>query len=183
MAGFATSSELGALFTMLRRLVPEVNWRPRPSGDGLEYRGGEVYVHVCGNIHAPTLGVTFWRGVASEAADLGPQQLRAWLASRLPFIIQPAPTTIKSEHAAAWHRFRETGLLWWLNRSLHLFGWAIVVAYDDTGENVIAAYPERMTYRGFPEDTEEQGFQRLTHYLKREAPHLVRDLEEDSDGA
>lgn len=26
-----------------------------------------------------------------------------------------------------WEEFRESGMLWWVNRMLHLLGWAIVV--------------------------------------------------------
>ena len=31
----------------------------------------------------------------------------------------------------SWNEFREVGLLWFVNRILHLFGWAICVDYDD----------------------------------------------------
>lgn len=34
-----------------------------------------------------------------------------------------------------WKEFQETGLLWWI----HLFGWAIVLETNDSGE--IFAYP------------------------------------------
>jgi len=30
-----------------------------------------------------------------------------------------------------WEEFRATGLNWWTNRALHLFGWAIVFDYDN----------------------------------------------------
>jgi hypothetical protein len=31
---------------------------------------------------------------------------------------------------ATWKEFRRSGLLWWINRSLHLFGWAIAVEVE-----------------------------------------------------
>lgn len=50
----------------------------------------------------------------------------------------------------SWQEFRATGMLWWVNRALHLFGWAIVVEVDDAGE-VADAYPARVKFRGFGE--------------------------------
>lgn len=66
--------------------------------------------------------------------------------------------------------FRAAGLLWWLNRSLHLFGWAIVLdcECDDDGKVIAVtnAYPQRVKWRGFPEQSEEDGFKRLSAHLE-----------------
>ena len=35
-----------------------------------------------------------------------------------------------------WKEFRESGLLWFVNTILHLFGWAIVVYKNDNGDIV-----------------------------------------------
>lgn len=80
--------------------------------------------------------------------------------------------------AKTWQEFRESGLLWWVNRSLHLFGWAIVVETDD---DVVAevAYPARVDYRGFPRENEEQGFRRLTWYLLGNVDNLMDDLQDE----
>ena len=56
------------------------------------------------------------------------------------------PVTKKS-----WDEFRDNGLLWFINTILHMFGWAIVVEVDN-GE-VINAYPARVTFRGFSEES------------------------------
>ena len=32
-----------------------------------------------------------------------------------------------------WKEFLDNGLLWWINRGLHLFGWAIVVVEEADG--------------------------------------------------
>ena len=78
-----------------------------------------------------------------------------------------------------WDEFREAGLLWWTNRILHLFGWAIVVELNDDGKNVKRAYPARVTYRGFTRECETRGFGRLTRFLKREAPDLMKVIEKN----
>ena len=75
-----------------------------------------------------------------------------------------------------WNEFRETGLLWWINRGLHLFGWAIVVECDvDTGE-VEKVYPARVSYRGFESSSEERGFYILTKHLNDTAHHLMTEV-------
>ena len=41
-----------------------------------------------------------------------------------------------------WQEFREAKLLWWINRILHTFGWAIVLEQEEDG-SISAAYPAR----------------------------------------
>jgi len=69
-----------------------------------------------------------------------------------------------------WREFKDSKLLWWVNRSLHLFGWAIV--YHESDEEGITVYPARVKFRGFPEDVESEGFAKLTEYLEEEASIL-----------
>jgi len=47
----------------------------------------------------------------------------------------------------SWSKFRDYGLLWFINAILHVFGWAIVLDIED--DKVKAAYPARVRYRGF----------------------------------
>jgi hypothetical protein len=76
-----------------------------------------------------------------------------------------------------WKEFQKSGLLWWVNRSLHLFGWAIVIAEDsDTGE-VADAYPVRCSWRGFEEDTDAAGFLQLTTHMAIHGEELVSEVE------
>jgi hypothetical protein len=75
----------------------------------------------------------------------------------------------------AWSEFRNAGLLWWINRSLHLFGWAIVFEIGRNGK-VINVYPARVKFRGFNEKSENMGFLRLTHYLKRNSSKLLKEV-------
>lgn len=74
-----------------------------------------------------------------------------------------------------WDEFRAAGLLWWVNRGLHLFGWAIVVEIGDDGKDRI--YPARCKFRGFAPEAEERGFGRLRKWLEAESPDLVRRLD------
>lgn len=77
---------------------------------------------------------------------------------------------ITPEAAEAWKTLQEVGLLWWINRSLHLFGWAIVLDadLDEKGEvvRVTSAYPMRVKERGFSPEREWRGFARLEAYLR-----------------
>ena len=81
----------------------------------------------------------------------------------------------------SWEEFRDSGLLWWINRTLHLFGWAIVVEVTDNG-NLAAVYPARCKFRGFGEECESEGFKQLTEYLSENAPELLEETKLDSEG-
>jgi hypothetical protein len=75
----------------------------------------------------------------------------------------------------SWQVFRKTGLLWWINRTLHLFGWAIVVDVSDSDE-VLKVYPARTNWRGFNQVAEDEGFRQLTSYIEENAAELKREL-------
>lgn len=86
---------------------------------------------------------------------------------------------MRAETARAWKDLRDSGLLWWINRSLHLFGWAIFVKFEDgpAGALPIEVYPARTDFRGFDRETEERGFTKLTRYLHEHGIELVNDVE------
>ena len=71
-----------------------------------------------------------------------------------------------------WKEFRESGLLWWINRMLHLFGWAICVNIDESDE-VTEVYPAKVKFRGFDSKSEDEGFIKLSKHIKAEADRLV----------
>lgn len=77
---------------------------------------------------------------------------------------------------ASWEDFTAAGLFWWINRSLHLFGWALVREMD--GDKVVRVYPARCRFRGFDEATESDGFVRLTAHLRDNADELVAHTKE-----
>ena len=69
-----------------------------------------------------------------------------------------------------WAEFRHSGLLWWINRTLHLFGWALVFQWAD-GVNPEThepegVYPARVPYKGFTSEVEDEGFARLGAHIK-----------------
>lgn len=76
-----------------------------------------------------------------------------------------------------WKEFQESKLLWWVNRLLHTFGWAIVFQVERDGE-ISDVYPARVKFRGFDEKSEEEGFIGLTQYLKDTVDELVEEAKE-----
>lgn len=62
----------------------------------------------------------------------------------------------------SWEEFRESGMLWLVNRSLHLFGLAIVLTVDRNAEDrVVDAFPARVPFLGFGRADEEAGFAKV----------------------
>lgn len=83
----------------------------------------------------------------------------------------------------SWEEFRSTGLLWWINQTLHLFGWAIVVEVEADGQTISKAYPARVKFRGFDRRSTEQGFITLSDYMQKNAAELFAEtIEEVSPG-
>lgn len=76
-----------------------------------------------------------------------------------------------------WEEFRNNKLLWWTNRILHTFGWAIVVEIGQDGK-ITEVYPARVNFRGFDEKREEEGFIGITQYLKDNVEDLVKETKE-----
>ena len=82
----------------------------------------------------------------------------------------------------SWAEFRNTGMLWWINNALHIFGWSIVVETDDTSGAVINAYPARVKFRGFAEESNDKGYRRVSDYMADNAKQLRREAyEEDTE--
>jgi len=82
-----------------------------------------------------------------------------------------------------WDEFRSIGLLWWINRLLHLFGWAICFEYKEfnnkTNTGIIGEiYPARVKFRGFAEPYETEGFKQLSGYLKDEMTNIAKEVED-----
>ena len=65
----------------------------------------------------------------------------------------------------SWEAFREAKLLWWINRILHTFGWALVMVIDKDG-NIIDAYPANVSYRGFSAESEAAGFEGIAKLIR-----------------
>ena len=74
-----------------------------------------------------------------------------------------------------WEEFRTSGLLWWINTMLHMFGWAIVYEFGEDDGELQSVYPARVKYRGFDADTNDQGYQKVTKYLKDTIEELEKE--------
>lgn len=75
-----------------------------------------------------------------------------------------------------WEEFRNTGLLWFVNSILHLFGWAIV--YEKEDGMIKEVYPARVKYRGFDERTNSEGYMKISQYLENNISELRIEAEE-----
>ena len=79
-----------------------------------------------------------------------------------------------------WEEFRSTGLLWFINQTLHLFGWAIVVKYDDDNPTkIIEAFPVRTKFRGFDQASNDRGYLKVSQYLKENIDELLSECESE----
>lgn len=76
-----------------------------------------------------------------------------------------------------WKDFQESGLLWWTNQILHTFGWAITLETDEDG-NITKAYPARTSFRGFDSGTNDNGYRKVSQFLKDNADQLVNETKE-----
>ena len=73
--------------------------------------------------------------------------------------------------------FREAGLLFITNQLLHIFGYALVYDFDDNGE-LKEVYPARVKFRGFGEKQIEEGYKRISKYMKDNADELEKESRE-----
>lgn len=76
-----------------------------------------------------------------------------------------------------WKEFRKTGLLWFVNVIIHVFGWAIVVEVEDG--KIIDSYPARVKFRGFDEASNTIGYKNVSEYMKENASELLEEAKED----
>jgi len=77
----------------------------------------------------------------------------------------------------SWIEFKESGLLWFINKTLHLFGWSIVLERDNNTGEIVDAYPARVTFRGFTEESNTNGYKRVTEYLQENINDISKDIE------
>ena len=85
----------------------------------------------------------------------------------------------------SWREFRKTGLLWFINSILHLFGWAIVFEFCEwTDKNNIdtepeTVYPTRTKNRGFSEANNSEGYEKVTEYLNENIVGLLKEARKE----
>lgn len=79
----------------------------------------------------------------------------------------------------SWSEFRHSGLLWLINQSLHVFGWAIVFETDtEDKDKVVRVYPARVKFRGFDEASNTKGYENVSKYLKENIDEIEKEARE-----
>ena len=78
----------------------------------------------------------------------------------------------------SWEEFRESGLFWFINSILHVFGWAIVIQIDNDNKDT-DVYPSRVQFSGFNENANTRGYKKVTEYLKENIDDLLEDMKDD----
>ena len=85
----------------------------------------------------------------------------------------------------SWCEFRKSGLLWFINSILHLFGWAIVFEFCDGAGTfnddmeLRDVYPARVKYRGFSEIDNSEGYEKVTKYLSENIGDLLKEAKDE----
>jgi hypothetical protein len=91
-----------------------------------------------------------------------------------------------------WNEFKDSGMLWFVNRMLHIFGLAIIFEYsvspieyniDETIKNVskevlVNIYPARVKFRGFETEVESANFIKVTEFMNKYSEELLKEAKE-----
>ena len=75
-----------------------------------------------------------------------------------------------------WQEFRNAGMMWWINRILHIMGWSIVVSVDEETGDITECFPARVKYRGFDNNSEMKGHQKVTQYIADNIDDLKNEV-------
>lgn len=88
----------------------------------------------------------------------------------------------KSITEKSWDEFRATGLFWWINSLLHIFGWCLVVEVSDSEPKIVKrCYPARTVFRGFDELTNDNGYGKVNQYMANMSEQIYKESTEDID--
>ncbi len=85
------------------------------------------------------------------------------------------------EQSEAWTLFRNSGLLWYVNRTLHLIGWSIVLEIEEDDNTVSAAYPLRTTWFGFSDESNERNLKAFRTHMINNSLHLMREPDQEAN--
>ena len=87
---------------------------------------------------------------------------------------------IKWVEELSWQEMRDSGLLWFVNSLLHLFGRAIVFDFGKSKNGKLGklkrVYFARCRYRGFDSKTGDSGYTNLTDFLSKNIKELKKDI-------
>ena len=77
----------------------------------------------------------------------------------------------------SWEEFRNNGLLFMTNQFLHVFGYALAYNFNEEGD-VEEVYPVRTRFRGFGNKEIEEGYKKISKYMKDNANELEKEARE-----
>lgn len=77
-----------------------------------------------------------------------------------------------------WREFRESGMLWFINMILHTFGWSIVYEIDSDTDEISSVFPARVKFRGFSSEYNNEGYIKVSKFLKSNADKLLKEAED-----
>ena len=83
-----------------------------------------------------------------------------------------------TDEIKAWEKFQSSGLLWFTNQFLHVFGYAITFSYNED-KTLKSVYPARVKYRGFGRESTERGHEKISAYMKNNAETLYNETMEE----
>lgn len=80
-----------------------------------------------------------------------------------------------------WDEFRNSGLLLIVNQILHIFGLAIVMEMkEDDPTKVARAYPARVKFRGFGEESLDKAYVNISKYMAKKGDELLEEVLENA---
>ena len=77
----------------------------------------------------------------------------------------------------SWEEFYSTGLLWFVNRILQVFGWSITVDFSLDSSEITDVYPVRNRMRGFDPKTETENYEKVARWMKEHSKELYEEAE------
>lgn len=76
----------------------------------------------------------------------------------------------------SWDEFKSSGLLWFVNSIIQVFGWSIVYDRDINTKEIVNVFPAKVRFRGFGEKENSDGYKNITNHLKENISKLVEDV-------
>lgn len=74
----------------------------------------------------------------------------------------------------SWEEFKYSGLLWFINTALHMFGWALIYEENEDG-SLKECYPARVKFRGFDVENTVEGYKNVSKYMKDNSVTLYEE--------
>ena len=78
----------------------------------------------------------------------------------------------------SWKDFKDSGMSWLVNRTLHIFGWCLMYNTDRKTGEILEVFPARVNLRGFKEEIETDGFIKVSEYMKENAENILSEAPE-----